>query len=215
MKQIFLQLKPILEVVYHYTINHPETLVKVLLVWFTLCGIMEWINRFKKKRNFFDIVWKAVMVIFFIGCLVMLLYVTLGNRHSSGEEKYRFDLFWSYKEVIYHNNMFILWQIIWNIVAFIPIGNVIFYLLGKKRKFYKVILYMGAFSLGIEATQLQFKMGLFEFDDVLHNTLGAVIGYLIAGFFSIVGSFFAYIFCKCKKYVSRKCGNGTELVQKR
>lgn len=199
MEQIFLQLKPIFQSVYIYTINHPNTLVKVLLVWFAFCGIMEWINRFRKKRSFFYVLWKLIIGIFFSGCMVMLFYVTLGNRYPSAEEKYRFDLFWSYKEVIYNNNQFILWQIVWNIVAFIPMGNACFYLLDTNRKFYKVILYMGAFSLGIEATQLYFKMGLFEFDDILHNTLGAVCGYLIAGCFSIVGTLGAFIIKRCQK----------------
>ena len=91
--------------------------------------------------------------------------------------------------VIFNHNQFILWQIIWNIIAFVPMGNALYYLLDRteyshggdrKRKFYKVVLSCGIFSAGIELIQLFFRIGLFEFDDIVHNTLGAVIGYGIA-----------------------------------
>lgn len=36
------------------------------------------------------------------------------------------------------------------------------------------------FSASIEITQLVTKCGLFEFDDIFHNTLGAVVGSMIA-----------------------------------
>ena len=34
-------------------------------------------------------------------------------------------------------------------------------------------------SFVIEVVQLVFKLGLFEFDDIFHNTLGAVIGFVM------------------------------------
>jgi len=40
-----------------------------------------------------------------------------------------------------------------------------------------IILSTIGLSFGIEVIQLVFKLGLFEFDDVFHNVLGAVIGY--------------------------------------
>ena len=35
-----------------------------------------------------------------------------------------------------------------------------------------------AVSLGIELVQLTLCCGLFEFDDVMHNSIGALIGFL-------------------------------------
>ncbi len=34
-------------------------------------------------------------------------------------------------------------------------------------------------SFVIEVVQFVFKLGLFEFDDIFHNTLGAVIGFVM------------------------------------
>jgi glycopeptide antibiotics resistance protein len=45
------------------------------------------------------------------------------------------------------------------------------------RKIRMVALSAFGISFSIEVIQLVFKMGLFEFDDMFHNVLGAVIGY--------------------------------------
>ena len=36
------------------------------------------------------------------------------------------------------------------------------------------------FSLSIELCQLVFHMGLFEFDDIINNTIGAILGFIIS-----------------------------------
>lgn len=58
----------------------------------------------------------------------------------------------------------------------IPVGAVIPCLV-KRRKFIITIASAVGISLLIELLQLVTKRGLFEFDDIIHNTLGAVIGY--------------------------------------
>jgi glycopeptide antibiotics resistance protein len=50
---------------------------------------------------------------------------------------------------------------------------------GRKHIFGRVVLAGFFTSLSIELLQLVMKRGLFEFDDMFHNTLGVVIGYWI------------------------------------
>ena len=64
-------------------------------------------------------------------------------------------------------------QIIANILLFIPFG-----LLAGKLWGWKIIPLATFFSFCIEAVQLVFCLGLFEIDDIIHNTVGFVIGYL-------------------------------------
>jgi len=64
----------------------------------------------------------------------------------------------------------------WNIVLFVPIG-LLLSLLWKRRG--TVILTAVLFSAFLEVSQLVTRRGLFEFDDVIHNALGAVIGVLV------------------------------------
>lgn len=177
---ILLLFKSYLYQIYTYTISHPSRIVIGLMIWFMLCSTMEWREKSVKRRSVLSTVWKGIIGIILIGCIFLLLYVTLGNRTQSVDMKYKWVIFWSYREVIFHHNQFILWQIVWNILGFVPIGNALYYLLGEKRKLYKVVFSCGIFSAGIELIQLFFRIGLFEFDDIFHNTLGVIIGYMIA-----------------------------------
>ena len=61
-------------------------------------------------------------------------------------------------------------QIYANILMFVPIGL----LIGDKG--WKGLLIAICLSLSIEVVQLITHRGLFEFDDVIHNTIGAGIG---------------------------------------
>jgi glycopeptide antibiotics resistance protein len=58
---------------------------------------------------------------------------------------------------------------------FIPIG----FLLGDKGR--KAIPAAAGISLAIELTQLITRRGLCEFDDIVHNCTGAVIGLFLYG----------------------------------
>ena len=49
----------------------------------------------------------------------------------------------------------------------------------KKRGLIKVVLGSFLFSLIIESCQYIFKVGVFDVDDLLLNTIGGLIGYII------------------------------------
>ena len=59
-----------------------------------------------------------------------------------------------------------------------PIGFVAGFVFASKR-WWKVILFGFGISVSIEAMQFFFKKGFAEFDDVMHNTLGCLLGYLL------------------------------------
>ena len=183
------QLKTYFYSVYWYIIGHPKMLLLLMAIWFTVCGIMERIRQKSDDKNVIIFLWKSMVWIVLFGCIIMFLYVTLCNRYQVTYMRYKFDLFWSYREVIDHNNRFVLWQIAWNILAFVPTGNALYYLFANRRKWYKVFLICADFSLCIELTQLLGRIGLFEFDDIFHNTLCAMLGYLIGKVFGKIGCF--------------------------
>jgi len=65
---------------------------------------------------------------------------------------------------------------IMNVVMFIPIGFLLG--LGHKRSiWWKTLLIGMSFSVIIEISQLVLKRGCCDVDDVIHNTLGCMIGY--------------------------------------
>ena len=63
-------------------------------------------------------------------------------------------------------------QIISNIPLFIPFGVIAGYIWK-----WKSILLAAGFSSVIELVQLMSRRGLFEFDDIIHNTIGTAIGF--------------------------------------
>lgn len=84
--------------------------------------------------------------------------------------------FWSYIAYIKGEDDSLLLENIMNVIVFIPIG-LMFACVLAKNSFWKVALLACILSVSIEVMQLITKNGLCEIDDVIHNTLGCVIGY--------------------------------------
>ena len=68
-------------------------------------------------------------------------------------------------------------EVFYNICLLAPMGVLVPPLL-KYRCRWKDILFLAfLYTMAVECTQLLFKLGYFEIDDILHNCLGAMIGY--------------------------------------
>jgi glycopeptide antibiotics resistance protein len=71
-------------------------------------------------------------------------------------------------------------HLVGNVMAFIPLGMFIPILMGNKLlSGANVFLSSLLLSLGYEVTQLLTGMGIFDVDDLMLNTLGGVIGYIL------------------------------------
>lgn len=108
---------------------------------------------------------------------VLVLGKTVIFRKAGEVEEANTYPFWSYVEG-FTKRSYVLVQNLLNILLFLPIG---IFLGGifKTKRFLKVTLSGAALSLIIELLQLAFEKGLCEFDDIFHNTLGAIFGLLI------------------------------------
>lgn len=83
--------------------------------------------------------------------------------------------FWSYIEIIEKRNIQLLLDNILNIILFIPIGFLLSSQI-KKQRFIVVLLFCFAITIGIEVAQFSMQRGWFEVDDIIHNTLGGLVG---------------------------------------
>lgn len=70
-------------------------------------------------------------------------------------------------------------NLIGNVLAFVPFGLFLPLLLRGMRHFGKTVLLGFEFSLLVEIVQLFSKVGSFDVDDILLNTLGVVLGYVL------------------------------------
>ncbi len=109
-----------------------------------------------------------------IGYSFLILTETVLIRKPFIGEHIKLELFWSWKQWSVQKN-----QILTNVVMFVPIGV----LAGFLWK-WKGLWFAAGLSLLVEVLQLITSRGLLEFDDVLHNMIGAVVG---VGIVMVVG----------------------------
>ena len=113
-------------------------------------------------------VWKKPSLGLLLGYAFLILAETVLIRKPFVGEHIKLELFWSWRVWNVQRG-----QIIANVIMFVPVGV----LAGCLWK-WKGILAAAGLSVGIEILQLVTSRGLCEFDDVIHNCLGAVIGIL-------------------------------------
>lgn len=129
----------------------------------------------KKERHKFR---KIIGIIVFIVYAVIVLYITLLSRAPSVRRK-MLTPFWEYRELMYSvDRLYWLGQIIGNIVMLMPLG-VFLCLMYRRLNVIHIGIIGCVCSVCIELTQYFTGRGLFEFDDIFHNTVGAVIGYFV------------------------------------
>lgn len=71
----------------------------------------------------------------------------------------------------------VLLNLVGNVAAFMPFGFFFPVISRRTRHWYTMVLLGAAFSLGIETIQLITKVGSFDVDDILLNTIGSLLGY--------------------------------------
>ena len=96
--------------------------------------------------------------------VLFILFVTIIGR-SRGAMRAELVPFWSYSRPELKS------EIILNYILFIPLGFFLYAAYGKRAGMKTVFVGL-AFSCAIELSQLIFRIGLFEFDDIIGNTVG-------------------------------------------
>lgn len=113
---------------------------------------------------------QKITILIFIVYFLVVAYETLLNRNVGIERRIDLIPFNSYSGPIDVRR-----QILMNIFLFIPFGFLIPF--SSKKSFLQTLLLGCCLSITIEALQYIFALGLCETDDVIHNTLGCIIGY--------------------------------------
>lgn len=150
----------------------------VLLLAMTTAAFWYLREKFSNTRR-----WKVGIPILFICWIAVILLGTLGQRTTDGNAAAPIlTPFHSYYLALTGGNVEIYRTNFMNAVLFYPAGLLGCGLLPQRwRKIYKVLLLTIPFallSIWIEYTQYRFGLGLTETDDVIHNTLGTLLGVL-------------------------------------
>ena len=163
-----------------------DTISKVsaenVFVWILIAGVFA-LATYVLYRNGKLKATAAIAVPVLAFYIAFVLTITMIEREVTATQTYNLSVFWTYRAIADGKTDLIM-EIVWNIVLFIPIGVLINYLIPIKYFWISIISSL-FFSAGIEFMQLVLRRGLFEFDDMIHNTVGAMLGIVIFAIVSL------------------------------
>ena len=136
-----------------------------------------------KMTNYALWVGRVLFMVYLAGLCYFLFFAENYGR-TFGQEHYRYNLvpfreierFWNHRhELGIHS----LYNLAGNILGFVPAGVFIPVLLKGRRGFLFTACSILQMSLHVEILQLIFRVGSFDVDDLILNTLGGMLGYLL------------------------------------
>lgn len=111
--------------------------------------------------------------------LVVFMWIVLASTVFTREQtirRYKLIPFWSWEKIIFEKDMSLLQENFLNCILLMPIGCLLPMVMAHAVKLKNVFAVGVIFSAVIEFSQLICKRGMFEWDDIIHNGLGCVIG---------------------------------------
>jgi len=137
-----------------------------------------------KKRKIIRIISRICFVIYMI-VLVYFLLLSDGFGRTEGYSQYRYNLV-PFQEIVrfikyraYINFSSVVINLLGNVVAFMPFGALIRWVVDRKMRWFQATGYTFLFSLCVELLQLVARVGVFDVDDLILNTLGGLMGFWI------------------------------------
>lgn len=152
-------------------------------IWMLLAGLTALVTYILYKRGRIKAS-TAIILPILVFYFSFILTITILERTPSRSARYELDLFWSYKRILSETTA-LLAENFWNVVLFVPLATMLSIIFdaravkGKRRWIWMTVFVCILISAGIEIVQLITHRGLFEFDDIIHNTIAAVIGAVI------------------------------------
>ncbi|MDE5863845.1 MAG: VanZ family protein [Lachnospiraceae bacterium] len=119
--------------------------------------------------------------------IILVYFLLLSDGFGRGNKyiDFRYNLI-PFREIIrfikYRNYIdfySVVVNLIGNVAAFMPFGALIRWVVNKKVRWYQAVLYTLLFSLSVELLQLVAKVGVFDVDDLILNTVGGLFGFWV------------------------------------
>lgn len=137
----------------------------------------------RKEVKKFRILGK-ILFILYIGFLIYFLFLSdwYGREGVMDEYRYNLELFREIKRFITYREQLgtfaVFSNLFGNILIFMPFGFFIS-MASSSRGFFKTLFCSLLLSLCVEILQLVTRVGSLDVDDLLLNTIGGVLGYII------------------------------------
>ena len=148
----------------------PEKVFEGLISIFCLVGVfIICVYGFKKG-------WRKVSGLLLIEYFFLTLCSTVLVRSYSEKLGFNFTPLWSYMEIAKDGRIDLIADNVMNVLVFVLFGLFVGMTFAQ-IKWWQVLLFGCGISVLIETLQFALKRGFAETDDVMHNTLGCLIGY--------------------------------------
>ena len=153
------------------------------------------------KKETKSMIRRAGILLFILYVLLLIYFLFFSEEYGRGVgDRYQYNLvpfmeirrFWIYREQLGMDAAAA--NILGNVLGFLPFGLIFPVIAEKMRNGFLIILSGFALSLCVETIQLASRVGCFDVDDLILNTLGAALGYLC----------FAICNCLRRKYYGKK-----------
>jgi len=127
-----------------------------------------------------------LLFVLYMGLLVYFLFFAESyGRAGDITREYRYNLklfaeikrFWIYREKV--GTLAMVLNIFGNVVGFVPFGYILPVINDRFRNWLLIVVSGFSLSLCVETAQLIFRVGSFDVDDLMLNTLGAYLGYVL------------------------------------
>lgn len=116
------------------------------------------------------------MGVLLVEYIILIYCSTVFFRISGKTVQYDFMPFWSYQAYFAGREPNAIIENVMNVLVFVPVGLLLGFAI-KKTSYVRMAIIGVCISVGVESLQLIFMKGFSEVDDVMHNTLGCILGY--------------------------------------
>jgi glycopeptide antibiotics resistance protein len=173
--------------VYAFLAANQQMTPVYFLISFIIAVLTAFISIHLQRHGRMNIV-QSIALTLLTTYIFLVFSSTVFSRTSMDHYCYELIPFWSYREILQgrYDAQYLFWENILNVFMLLPMGVLLPVVIRpvlkdkkKDRVFIRVVMMGFLTSLTIEILQLVSKRGMFEFDDMFHNTLGVVIGYCI------------------------------------
>ena len=154
--------------------NPPWSEIEILtfsVLFLLIAGIAGRMRRQNKIQTL-----QLVAICLLVLYLGIVFASTVFTRIPAEYPRYELQIFWSWTKVLRDQNRGMLLEILLNCLLLFPAGLLLPLVWGRERKIRYGLLWGALISLIIEGCQLLFHRGLFEWDDIIHNSLGCMLG---------------------------------------
>ena len=112
-----------------------------------------------------------------------IVFASTVFTRTGSVRQYELVPFWSWRDIIRYHDWTLLKENLLNCILLLPAGVLLPIIANHKIRWCQALVIGILVSAIIEFSQLIFMRGLFEWDDMIHNGLGCMIGCLFANIF--------------------------------